>query len=160
MLIKRDQPILVMRVNEFRSYSFIEEHCRVIKHYGEAWMLKIGKTIPERSLLSIHEAGSVLLLRTPKKTGGKWYASHFVDFHFGAADKSMIYPEYYHELQASIDELSLTGTWLKIDHLEEIDQCLLEHFSLIANKHSLVDVVNSTRTAYLYAKSDADIELK
>ena len=53
MIIKKKSPILILRINNFHSFNFIEEHSKVLKSVGDVWLLKTGKLIPEKALFPL-----------------------------------------------------------------------------------------------------------
>ena len=153
MIIKKDSPILILRVSSYRSFDFVGEHSKALEQGNGVWLLKTGKLIPEKALNSIIEAGGVIILRTPKKQGGQWYLSSFDQYHIGKPTLEMNYPSYYKLLCAQWEIDSLYGTWLHIYDLHEISENMVSHLALCANAHSVLEVINTTRTAYLYAKA-------
>lgn len=159
MIISKDHPVLVLRVSNYRSHDFIVEHQKMLLSHGQVWMLKIGKNIPIRSLKEVSEAGGILLLKTPKQQGSKWYVAHMMEYYHGSPNNTMDHPDYYLNMMVNSEEVSLNGTWIKIDKLFEVSEHLVDEFTLIANGHSLKEVINSTRTSFLYACCKNTVDL-
>ena len=159
MFIKKQNPVLILRISNFRSFSFVEEHTKLLAAGEGVWILKTGKLIPEKALSSIIEAGGTLFLRTPKKQGGRWYLSHFDKYRIGEPSSDMNYPAYYQLLCSQEEIQSLYGTWKQKKKIEEVGEDVVSHLTLRANGHSVLDIINTTRTAYLYAESDVNIDV-
>ena len=159
MIIKKKSPILILRINNFHSFNFIEEHSKVLKSVGDVWLLKTGKLIPEKALNTILDAGGILILRAPKKQGGQWYLSYFDKYKIGLPSSGMHYPTYYQLLCSFEASPCPYGTWFHIRDFKEIGEDIVSHLTLRANGHAVLDVINRTRTAYLYAESDIDTNI-
>lgn len=73
---------IVLRINCYRDYDFVEEHNNVLVN-GKAWVLKIGKVIPEKRLQSLKDENGYIVFRTDKKHGSRFYIAKFVDYYIG-----------------------------------------------------------------------------
>lgn len=159
MIIEKNQKCLVIRVSNFKRYNFIDEHKELVERDGFTWMLKCGKRIPEKALSEIQRSGGHLIVKTPKKQDEAYYYAHLCNFSNDEPPSRLSYPKYYEEIVQENEENSLSGTWLKIDSLEVIGSQLIDHFRLVSNSHQLRDVVQATRTPFLYVISDEHLSI-
>lgn len=113
---------VVLRVNYYKGYDFVEEHNRVLIN-GKVWVLKLGKVIPEWRLKKLMEESVWIFFRTDKKHGSRFYISKFVDYHVGKPKDKMNYPDYYDEMIEALSytmDVSDSGTWLQVEKLSEM----------------------------------------
>lgn len=160
MLIKTNQKMLLLRYTNYKKYNFVAEHQKVLDEEGTVWMLKIGKNIPEAKLKDFYSDGGILILRSPKASGSKYYAVEIDKWFNGEPDFEMVYPEYYEKMLDDEDVWtmdSLEGTWFKINSISELPDSASSHFSLISNGKMVQDVLSSTRSSMIYIKSDINI---
>ena len=159
MQIKANQKMLLLRYSNYKKYNFIDEHRKILAEEGTVWMLKIGKNIPEYKLKEIYAEGGLLILRSPKADGSKYYAIEVTSCFNGEPDFEMIFPEYYETMLDDEDMWtmdSLQGTWFKVTSIKELPEEVSSHFSLLSNGKMIEDVLNSTRSSMIYIKSDID----
>ena len=159
-MITANAMILVMRINDYKKYSFITEHCCIMQKSGHVWMLKAGKRIPEAKMSQVINDGGNIMLRGSKASGGKYYYAHAAEVKYGIPDASMTFPDYYNMMVAdpslwSFD--SLDGTWLKLSLLQEVDPGLLEHIRLVSNGRTVDEAMRSSMTSFVYARSEDDL---
>lgn len=159
MTIHTEQKCLVLRVNNFQNYSFVEEHKRTIEQTGYVWMVKLGKMLSDKSLEEIIECGGHLILKTPKKQNEAYYYAHLVEFMNGTSPKEAVFPDYYAEIAQQEGMTEITGTWLKVDCIYPIENEKVEHFVLASNGKKLTDIVGVTRTSYLFVVSNCNLTL-
>lgn len=162
MTIEANKAMLLIRYNNYKKTDFIEEHNKVIASNGYVWMLKTGKTIVEAKLKKVLEETDILLLRAPKKDGGKYYITNIEEYRYGDSEAGMKFPKYYKNLvedEALWEIDSLSGTWLKIGPIREMPKEVVSKFQLISNNKNIEDVINSTRSATLYVISIKNVEL-
>lgn len=160
MVVKANKEILVVRFSQYKKVDFIEEHLKLIRKIGNVWMLKIGRKIPEKSLKNVLSENGMILLKAPKKVGGKYYLAMVEEYHNGLPKDSFVYPDYYKEIIEDCFGFSLEGTWIKVNCIKEMPKDLLNNFQMSKNGKPLENVINSTRTSVLYAVCNKDFEIK
>lgn len=159
MIIQKNKKILVLRYNEYKNYDFIKEHMKILKNQGCVWMLKLGRQIPDQSLRSVIEESGVVIFKSPKKAGNRYFIAQFNEFCNGRMENSEFYPNYYHEMRKENYEVSLNGTWLRVIDIAEAPMEVIEQLRLVKNQKKLIDVVGVTRTSMLYVTSSNDCEV-
>lgn len=157
MIIKSGSQLLVLRYKGYKNHSFIMEHNALISESGGVWMFKIGKPIPEASIEKTVAANGVLLLRSPKSEGGQLYICKCNKIYTGRAKSDFCYPRYYSEMWDDYYWLSEEGTWFYITSIELLEQKHIDCLRLVKNGKSLLQVLNETRTVYLYVTNSEDI---
>ena len=155
MKLDKDKTMLVLRVNDFQSIHFIEAHQDLINRHGTVWMLKAGRSLASKSLSTIKNEGNYLILKEPKKAGGRYYLCHILDVYEGPAKKDMVYPSYYQQLDSV--NISLRGTWLLIEGIIPINEDVLDYIVLVKGGKRMTEIVNSTRSPILFVKSLMDL---
>lgn len=151
MQLKHNRCILVLRIKDFFSYDFIEEHTKILKKNGKVWMLKIGKKIPEKSLEHVLSEGGYLILREQKQKGGNYFLCHMIKFKNTEISESSLFPVYYSEIKKYEYEISLDGTWICVDSIEPLNLEVVSQLKLVKNQKLLTHVIDSTRTSMMYA---------
>ena len=152
MKIIPHKSILVIRVNDFKEYSFIKEHRDILLTNGSVSMLKAGRPLAEKSISKVMDDGAIMLLKASKKTGGKYYASHIKNVQTGSASDNSDYPQYYLELQKS--GISLNGTWLQLDEITEVSDEAIGEFRLVKGGKLMSDIVSCTRSPILFVQTE------
>lgn len=159
-MIAANTMILIMRVNDYKGYHFVNEHDRLIKDAGYVWMLKAGKKIPESRMEAVLRDGGHIIFRGSKASGGKYHYARAEEVRYGVSDDSMMFPEYY-RMMVSDPSLwafdSLDGTWLKLTLLQEIKPEVVQRIKLISNGKSVDEAMRSSMTSFLYASSTQDL---
>ena len=162
MGIAKNQKMLLLRYNEYRKYDFIKEHSAILRQNGYVWLLKVGKSLPDKSVDSIMKCGGWIVFRGPKARGGRLYIAHCREYFNGLPDGNMKYPRYYEEMIEDEDTWfvdDLYGTWFCIDYLEERTLDISSHLFLLSNQKSVIDVLNATRSSVMYVFCDIDIRV-
>lgn len=160
MVIPEKKLILVLRYNEFRQYSFISEHESIINKNGCVWMMKFGRSIPDKSIKNVIDESGLIILKEPKKSGGKYFCAHVCEYRNVNTCRTDSSPHYYYELLSSMEDNNEIRTWLRIDELCEIDQDIVDEFYLTSNGRKLKDVIGETRTSAMYVQCDRKYELE
>lgn len=147
------EKILLLRYNNYKKVDFIDAHQSVIVENGFVWMLKIGRKLPVINLQSIVDGSRKIILKAPKKFGGKYYKVDLLDFYNGDALDDFCYPEYYREMLED-DSVwmmdSLSGTWLKVKNFIQLSDNDISKLRLLSNNKLVEDVIKSTRSTVLY----------
>ena len=151
MRLEKNISVIVLRVNDYKNHLFIEEHKRIIERNSYVWMLKIGRPLAEKSINTVLSDGGNLILKEPKKDGGKYYFCKIDTVEQGPVKADYVYPEYYNDFDPY--EIPLRGTWIKIRGIVQIDDSELEYFELIKGRKKMTDIVNSTRSPILFVQS-------
>jgi hypothetical protein len=151
LIIPKDTDILVLRVNNFQNFNFIEEHSKVLCYNNSVWMLKVGRPLAHKSIEMVKDKGGILIIKEPKKTGGTYYACHIEEIHNGMNSNKYVYPNYYAILES--EGFILSGTWLNITGMLPIPETLLRNFELSNGRKKMADIVNSTQSPILYVQS-------
>lgn len=146
VIFEKNSEAVVIRVNDFRGHSFVEEHQHIIEQDGYVWMLKIGRKISGVSIQILDKYGQ-LIIKEPKKNGGKFYACHVLDVKQGRIDEMKHSPEYYTDLEA--EGIELNGTWMKVDTLIQIGDSATDNIVLTKSKIKMIDICNCTRSPVL-----------
>jgi len=155
--LKKDSRILVLRVNNFASYTFVDEHKKAINKHKAVWMLKVGRELAEQSIEKVMEESKKLIIKEPKHSGNHYYLCNICEIRTGEADSSMTMPKYYQELKES--GVSMTGTWIKIDSMKQIPEKDLIHFELVKSGKKMTEVINCTRSPVLFVQSKVDLSI-
>ena len=161
MILKANSKVLVLRFNNYKKWNFIEEHTRILNSTKYVWILKAGKYIKEHQIEDVLRNGGNLILKEPKKDGGKYYYLHICDFYNGNVEDEFNFPQYYYEMLDDYEYYTmeeLSGTWIKVDYLKQLENGL-DRLRLISNDKGLDETISSTRSALLYAYSNTDIEI-
>lgn len=148
---------LVLRVNDYGNIKFIDEHIKEYKKTGFVWMLKIGRALAEKSIKRVMESGGCLLLKEPKKDGGRYYYCEITDIKQGKAREEYNFPDYYSQFNSAIP---LDGTWLKIKGIVPLAESVLPNFELVKGGKKMTEIVNSTRSPILFVQSNISLEEK
>ena len=164
MTINIDTDMLLFRFNNYKGYSFIDEHLMVLTQKNHVWMLKLGKRSSFEKLKEIQEKGGWLILRSPKAEGGKSYLAHFTEFTENKPiDDS--YPKYYKELLNSKNEDDIYFTdmpsfqWFRIESIMPIDNSIATSLVVSKTGKKVDDVISTTRTAVMFIKNKAVIDV-
>lgn len=161
--ITRNNPFVLLRVNNYKDNSFINVHREYIEEYGSVWMLKVGRRIPEERLLGILNSDGVVVLKGPKAVDDQFYAAHIVDGYYGLPKDEMTFPDYYYDMIDDENlvnmENGLEGTWFCVDKIVPIPHDIVNSFSLLRTGEKVEVVLNKTRTSMLYVLSDIDCTL-
>ena len=160
MLIEKDKKQLLLRFTNYKRFDFVSEHSRIISDKGCTWMLKTGKQIPDDRLNELFGKPNTMILKAPKKVGGKYYIAFVEQAYNGQPAVGMNYPSYYDELVEdnsmwAVD--SLQGTWFCLTRVEELSADKVSHLRLVSNQRQVDEVLNSTMSAVVYVYSDCDI---
>ena len=156
-MIKKNDQVLVLRYISYEDYDFIKEHQTIIDKTDSVWLFKFGKQVSRVSAEKVINNGGHLLLRQPKKDGGKLYYSKILGFMNGKFTKDMSFPDYYFKAKLGERVGWLEGSWFKINQMKEVPEEFYNHFKMIKNDKLINDVLNETRTSVLLAYSDKDI---
>lgn len=162
MFMKANKKMMVLRVNQYKSYDVINEHNKILAEKGYVWILKMGKPIPEKAIKGVIDESGILILKMPKSNGGDFYYAKLIECHNGDPEIDYIYPSYYNEMVETPNydhDYSLCGSWLKISEIKELPLEAVKRLVLINTGNSLIDVVNSTRTSFMYVRCEEDINL-
>lgn len=163
MNIKKNQHGMLVRYNNYKYYSFIDEVKMIINEKGFCWFFKVGKVIPCKKVQDIVRSGGFIVLKAPKSEDDKYFFAHATDSYTGLPRKDMPYPSYYTAM-INDDSMwmieSLEGTWIKIDYVGELTHDNINHLFLLSNNKPLDVVVHSTRSATMYLYSDIDLSLQ
>lgn len=149
--IDTDKVMLVLRVNNYKNYNFVNEHRKLMEEYNTIWMFKVGRPLAQKSIDILMKNGGYVILKEPKASGNRYYICISDEIRQGKPNEKMIYPDYYKELYA--DGISMEGTWLRISEINEISKEALPYFELSKSHKKMTDVVNSTRSPILYVET-------
>jgi hypothetical protein len=164
MRISAEKEVLVLRFNNYKKWNFIEEHRKILDEFGDVWILKGGRPITSKRIQEVMDGGEgILILKEPKNDGGKYYMSSIIEVKTGKPHVDMKYPSYYDQMVDDYDCFaveSLTGTWIHIRKLINMNDADISHFHLISNGKELESVLASTRSSMLFVVSDSDLTIK
>ena len=164
MIIEKETEMLFFRFNNYRKYSFYKEHLSIINEKGCVWMLKVGKRSSMDKLTTIAEHGGWLVLRSPKSDGSKSYLAKYTKV-IESTPTDACYPAYYQEV---INEITDTDQyymrapsfqWFRIISIEPLDNNVCESLVVSKTGKKVDEVIKTTRTAVMFIKNDAPIEL-
>lgn len=161
-MINKDTAVLVMKVNNYKEFDFFNQHQCMLNQLGFVWTLKFGKRIPENRLKSILEQGGHILFRGSKASGRRCYYARFNAMYEGKPKPDMEYPAYYNQMVSdpalwSVDDIS--GTWIRIVEMTEVESSILKDFVLMSNGRTLDEALNTSMTSVIYAKSNTSLDL-
>ena len=145
--------MMLFRFSNYKNYDFIEEHRKVMTSKGCVWMLKVGRKTQKNKLEEILQAGGYILLRAPIKNEGKCYIAKFTEISETLPSDKSMYPSYYGELLRDYEFDSVNTQLFKIETLEEISADNLQNVYLISNGKNVVEVINQTRTAFMFVEN-------
>lgn len=157
---------LLLRYNNYKKTDFIQEHLACLKSTDHVWILKTGKQLPQAKIKMVLDNGGVVILRAPQSAGGKYYLAHIVESFNGDPSPDMEFPEYYYDM---LDDENLwtvesvSGTWFKVDQIEDMPEEAIIHLRLISNGKLADEVIKTTRSATMYVSRDiafSGIEIK
>lgn len=163
MIIKKNTEMLLFRFNNFKRFSFLQEHMSVLKDSGYVWMLKLGRQSNMDKIKGIKDCGGWMILRAPKAEGGSSFLAKFSE----VEDKTPadgIYPAYYHDiLGGNAEDFYYSDTskqWFRIEKIRPITD--KETATLVISKtgKKVDDVIKTTRTAVMFVKNEAPIEIR
>lgn len=145
--------VIVLRVNCYKGYDFVEEHNRVLTD-GKVWILKLGKVIPEWRLKKLKDENGYIVFRTDKKHGSRFYIANFVDYRIGRPNGDMKYPKYYSEM---IDVLSYTmdvsdsGTWFQVEKINEMSIEQVDSLVMNNSEEKVCKLLERCSSSFVYA---------
>ena len=152
--LKAEESVLLIRVNDFEKYSFVDEHKKILKEHKNIWMLKTGRHLADRALRCLNNTGW-LILKEPKKSGDKYYICTVDAANTGSINNNYIFPSYYEEM--ADNGTPLQGTWICISSLIAIPEEIVDKIELSKSHKKVKDVVNATRSPILYVESKTDL---
>ena len=162
-IIKKDTPVLFLRVSNYKNYDFIKEHMRVLKENGSVWILKIGRMMNLKFIDEVIEKDGGLILKSPVKSGNHFYYCKLTKDRLPEDESELIYPEYYttflDEQYYTIDDFKKDGYWYKIESMREIPEEKMYNFIFAKTKKELSKIALYSRVVnfYLISKKDFDI---
>ena len=164
MTIEKDTEMLLFRFKDYKGYLFIKEHCSVLDKKGYVWMLKLGKRTSIDKLKSIRRNGGWLILRSPKSDGGKSYLAKFTQVSEDIPQNA-VFPAYYKEILDSVDTDELydmnkpSFQWFRLEYMAPISDNVASSLVVVKTGKKVDDVISTTRTAVMFVKNDAVIEV-
>jgi hypothetical protein len=144
---------IVLRINCYRDYDFVEEHNNVLVN-GKAWVLKIGKVIPEKRLQSLKDENGYIVFRTDKKHGSRFYIAKFVDYYIGEPTVDMKYPNYYREMISKLSysmDVSDTGSWLQIERINKMKIPQVDSLVMDNSNEKVFKLLERCSSSFVYA---------
>lgn len=144
---------IVLRINYFKDYDFVEAHNNALTN-GKVWVLKIGKTIPEKRLKSLKEENGYIVFRTDKKHGSRFFIAKFVDYCIGSPTKDMRYPDYYQEMISMLSysrDVSDSGSWLQIEKIKEMDIEQINSLVMDNSSEKVCKLLERCSSSFVYA---------
>ena len=156
MQIKEGTPVLLLRVNDFGQFKFIDEHEKCLMKQSSVWMLKAGRHLSDKSVRMIQDSG-VIILKEQKKSGNRFALAYAKDIKQGRKQNEMSTPEYYKELLN--DGFVLEGTWIEITQIDILQEETIQKIVLAKDQQKVIDVVGKTRAPILYCTVNCDVEL-
>jgi len=145
---------IVLRINYFEYYDFAEEHNKIAKSDGQVWMLKLGRKISTHRLDALKDTDGMLVLRSDKKHGGKFFCTTLKDYYIGHPQPGMKYPKYYDELidlYSYSREVSEEGTWLLVGLIEDMDDSAVDKLVLEKTGEPIKTLLERCSTSCMYA---------
>ena len=158
MVIKENTNMLLFRFRDFGKYNFIETHREFIEKNGHVWLLKIGKKTSSEKIAEILQEGGWMILRSPKADGSKSYVVKFVDYSEKTPEDGM-FPNYYEEVLNSEDFWEATCQWFMIDRIISLCDESAKTLVMAKTEKPIEEVIGATRTAVMFVKNIAPIEL-
>lgn len=163
MLISPNTEMLLFRFNNYRKYSFINQHKEVLDKYGYVWMLKIGKRSSIDKIQSVIASGGWIVLRSPKADGSVSYIAKFSEI-LEEEPTEPVYPEYYNEIldnEENEDYYNPNAVyqWFKLENIQELSETNAETLVISKTGKKLNDVIGTTRTAVMFVRNGKQIAL-
>lgn len=158
MIYEKDTTAIVLRVNNYKGYNFIDEHKNVLNKNGKVTLLKLGRVLAVKSIETVKNSGGFIILKEPKASGGKYYLGKITDIAVGERKPEYLFPEYYLEIEDY--EAPLIGTWITIEALAMIPEDYTLYFELDKGGKKMVDIVNCTRSPILFVHCNKSLEFE
>lgn len=160
MKIKKDTRALFLKLSDYKSYNFVEEHKNKINENGFVWVLKLGKKINSKVLEDLYESKGGIIFRSSKRNGNKFYYCNLVKT--PKLDDELIIPDYYYELLSAegytIEMVRNNGEWFKIDSMTELTDESIKKFVSVSSGNDLT-ICSKARSSYVNIKCENDIEI-
>lgn len=158
MKIKRETPVLFVRISDYKKYNYVEEHKKVLDKNGYVWLLKIGKKSNENFVKKVLENGGGLIIKSTAKHGHNFY---YCTFTTNKVDDSLLYPDYYNEIfddeYYDLEELKKSCSWFKIEKMVPLSEEQVKKFVVIKTRRNLLECGTMFRVNQMYLEADEDI---
>ena len=130
MKIKKNDELLLLKINTPDNINFYEEHKRIIADNGFVWLCKFGKT---NLLVSKICDSNIIFLKDTKKNNDAVYIIQFDDI--VNKDPQINYPKYYNNVDV------VKSLWFKVKKIYKYDyDKLLNNFITASSNSSLEGV--------------------
>ena len=149
-LIKKNTPMILFRFNNYLSYSFIEEHKKILENEEYVWIMKTGRLCKQSRLDNVTENGGYIILKTPKKEGDRYYIGRYTDVINYFPDSKRCMPVYYNQMRENGDLIGLEIQCFKVNNIEELKNKEIEKLVLSINNRKVSEVISETRTAVMF----------
>lgn len=154
--IKKGVNLLLFRFGNYKKYSFIDEHEKVIHKNKYTWILKSGKMPDSNKMKSIIDDGGWMIIKTPKSVGNHYYITQIQEIITKQPDDK-VFPLYYSEFLNDSYNSEGEGMWLKVDSIKEIDSKMAEKLVLSNSGKNVCEVINRTMTSFMFVKTTSEI---
>lgn len=149
MKIKKDDELLLLKINTPDNIDFYNEHAKIINNNGFVWLCKFGKT---NLLVSKICDSNIIFLKDTKKNNDAVYIIKFDDV--VSEDPKKDYPNYYNDVDI------IKSLWFKVKSIYKYDYNELLNNFLTASSNSSLDGVFRSMCNSFYIKANKNIELK
>lgn len=154
MILKRNTPVLFLRLSNFKNNDFVLEHKKIILNNGMTWMLKLGRKIDKKYLEEIIKCNSGLII---KESGKENFNFYFCKLESIKYDNSSIFPEYYYDYLEDqyydLDYAIKEGNWFKITEIIKIDEYDVDKFIISSTKTPLKRLAINSRAPYSFCET-------
>ena len=110
-MVNSNSLMLLCRVYDYKYYSFIEEHQKVLQENGECWILKSGKKISPARMKDVLNESGFIVLKTPKSGTDKFYLCKIAQMTYNKPIGNKLFPKYYEQY---MQENGWAGQWINV----------------------------------------------
>ena len=149
MNIKKDDELLLLKINTPFEIDFYSEHNKIIEQKGHVWICKFGKT---NLLFSKLSSSKRIILKDTKKNNNSAYIVEYDEV--SITDPKKDYPAYYNKVDV------IKSLWFKVTSIHKIDYNeLIDNFLTVSSDSSLEGVFRSMCNSF-YIKSIKNFTFK
>lgn len=158
-MINKETTMLLFRYSNYRKYSFIDEHMKIIHNLKYVWMMKMGKKTSIEKIKSIIKSGGYIVFKAPVADGSHFYIGKFVDFREELPNDEKHMPKYYSEIVEDINFWDAPTQFFKLVDIVPLNEEYAAALRLEKNKKKVLDVINETRTAVMFIENEKEMDI-
>ena len=153
MVIKKGEPILILRYSDKIKSNCVAEHQKVIEQKGFVWWGKCGAKTSRKNIdLILSSKNPKMILYSGKN---KCYICSLCTVTYEHPKSS--YPKYYDSV---FDEEIYPTTFYQIKDINEISKSKLVNLIISSSGRDLLDLMTNSMTTQCIAEPKNDLEIK